>query len=273
MATSPLDLPSFPPANPWEVYVVFVLWLPFVFRLFILAKPMRQVINKLSPHAGWAVKQLRTLPVKGMGLLVFNEVFAFMIPPMLVFGLRMFIDPVGYQSWGEVGNVAGALFLMALAFWVVVDIFRVARVRRMLHAVLKQDVSRLRKVADRGLKARAWLRKVSGREKNKPVTKNEVNTKGKEVAKNSLMVWAGRAMVARKFTPAGLVSSVAMGAAIEVGKIGAGKFSDVIDKKLQQEFEERTNTQSKTLLVLFMRDMVMGIFPLLVLGFVPWLLG
>ena len=80
-------------------------------------------------------------------------------------------------------------------------------------------------------------------------------------------------MVARKFTPAGLVSSVAMGAAIEVGKIGAGKFSDVIDKKLQQEFEERTNTQSKTLVVLFLRDMVMGIFPLLVLGIVPWLLG
>ena len=45
MATSPLDLPSFPPANPWEVYVVFVLWLPLMFRLFILAKPMRQVIN------------------------------------------------------------------------------------------------------------------------------------------------------------------------------------------------------------------------------------
>ena len=73
--------------------------------------------------------------------------------------------------------------------------YRVARVRRMLSAVLKQDVNKLRKVADAGLKARAWLRRVSGREKNKPVTKEEVNESGKEVVKNSLKVWAGRAML------------------------------------------------------------------------------
>jgi hypothetical protein len=153
------------------------------------------------------------------------------------------------------------------------DFFRVARVRRMLSAVLRQDVTKLRKVADAGLRARAWLRKVSGREKNKPVTKTEVNETGKEVAKNSLKVWAGRVLLTRKLTPAGLLSSVAMGAAIEVGRIGAGKFSDVVDKKLQKEFEERTNTQSKTLILLFIRDMAMGIFPLFVLAAVPWLTG
>ena len=65
---------------------------------------------------------------------------------------------------------------------------------------------------------------------------------------------------------------MALGAAVEVGKIGAGKFSDVVDK-LQKEFEERTNTQSKTLVLLFIRDMAMGIFPLVVLALVPWLVG
>ena len=50
---------------------------------------------------GWAVKQLRTLPVKGMGLLVFNEIFAFLMPPLLVLLLRMFIDPIGWQTWSE----------------------------------------------------------------------------------------------------------------------------------------------------------------------------
>ena len=253
--------------------MLFILWLPFVIRLLILAKPMRQVINKLSPHAGWAIKQLRTLPVKGMGLLVFNEIFAFLMPPLLVLLLRMFIDPIGWQTWSEVTNTGGALLMLALFFWIVVDLFRVARVRRMLTAVLRQDVKKLRKVADAGLKARAWLRKISGRKKDKPVTKKEINDTGKEVAKNSLKVWAGRMLLARKFTPAGLVSSVALGAAVEVGKIGAGKFSDVVDKKLQKEFEERTNTQSKTLVLLFIRDMAMGIFPLVVLAFVPWLLG
>ena len=251
MAASPIQLPAFPPAGPWDAYVLFILWLPFIIRLLFLAKPMRAVINKLSPHAGWAMKQLRTLPVKGMGLLVFNEIFAFLIPPLLVFGLRMFIDPIGWQSWSEVTNLGGTLLLMSLFFWIAMDFYRVSRVRRMLSAVLRQDVTKLRKVADAGLRARAWLRKVSGREKNKPVTKDEVNESGKIVVKNSLKVWAGRALLTRKLTPAGLLSSVAMGAALEVGRIGAGKFSDVVDKKLQQEFEERTNTQSKSLVLLF----------------------
>ena len=50
MAASPLQLPAFPPAGLWDAYVLFILWLPFIIRLLILAKPMRQVINKLSPH-------------------------------------------------------------------------------------------------------------------------------------------------------------------------------------------------------------------------------
>ena len=49
-----------------------------------------------------------TLPVKrainGVKL-VFNEIFAFLIPPMLVLGLRLFIDPIGWQSWSEVTNL------------------------------------------------------------------------------------------------------------------------------------------------------------------------
>ena len=51
MAASPLQLPAFPPAGPWDAYVLFILWLPFVIRLVILAKPMRQVINKLVARA------------------------------------------------------------------------------------------------------------------------------------------------------------------------------------------------------------------------------
>ena len=41
-----------------------------------------------------------------MGLLVFNEIFAFLMPPLLVLLLRMFIDPIGWQTWSEV--IAGA---------------------------------------------------------------------------------------------------------------------------------------------------------------------
>ena len=181
--------------------MVFILWLPSSSACSSSPNRCVKVINKLSPHAGWAVKQLRTLPVKGMGLLVFNEIFAFLMPPLLVLLLRMFIDPIGWQTWSEVTNTGAALLMLALFLWVVVDLFRVARVRRMLTAVLRQDVNKLRKVADAGLKARAWLRKFSGRKKDKPVTKKELNDTGKEVAKNSLKVWAGRMLAGSQAHP------------------------------------------------------------------------
>ena len=53
---------------------------------------------------------------QGMGLLVFNEIFAFLMPPLLVLLLRMFIDPIGWQTWSEVTNTGGALLMLALFF-------------------------------------------------------------------------------------------------------------------------------------------------------------
>ena len=32
--------------------MLFILWLPFIIRLLILAKPMRQIIDVPSPDAG-----------------------------------------------------------------------------------------------------------------------------------------------------------------------------------------------------------------------------
>ena len=115
-----------------------------------------------------------------MGLLVFNEIFAFLMPPLLVLLLRMFIDPIGWQTWSEVTNTGGALLMLALFFWVVADLFRVARVRRMLTAVLRQDVNKLRKVADAGLRARKWLRKISGREKTSRSPRKRSTTPAKK---------------------------------------------------------------------------------------------
>jgi len=106
------------------------------------------------------------------------------------------------------------------------------------------------------------------------VTKAEVNETGKEVAKNSLKVWAGRMFfLARKFTPAGLVSSVAMGAAIEVPAVSGLENSPTWwTRNCRQEFEERTNTQSKTLISVVHPRHGDGHLPaLLFWPLVPWL--
>ena len=262
----PLALPEFPPDGPWSAYVLFIIWMPLLLRILFLVLPFRKAIKKLAPHTGWALKQLRELPVRGFGILALNEILAFIIPPFVVFMIRLLLDPIGWQSWEEVPILGIALLSMLVVVWITLDLFRIFRVRRMLKAIDRYDVDKLRKIADAGLGVRGWLRKFAGKEdKNKPEpTKNRL-------AKRSAKIWAGRALMAGRLTPQGLLGSLAIGAAIEAAKTGAGKISNRIDKKMQEEFDKIAKVSSKTLLNLLFRDFAMGILPLLALGILPLL--
>ena len=73
-------------------------------------------------------------------------------------------------------------------------------------------------------------------------------------AKKSLKIWAGRAV----------------GAAIEAARAGAGKVSDIIDEKMQEEFDKVAKTSTKTLLsLLFLRDLGMAASPLVAFAILP----
>ncbi len=260
MSSDPISLPSFPPAGPWEAYITFIIWMPLLVRFLLLTKPFSAFIKKFAPHRKWAFQKLKELPIKGFTLLVINEIFAFLIPPLLVFILRLFLNPFGWQDWNEVTLLGYILLIIGLTIWVIADVYRVLRIRRMVKAVLKHDINKLRKVADAGFGIRRWLRKVSGKE-----SKATEESSSTAIAKRSGKVWLGRIIAARKITPAGLLSSVAMSAAIEAGKVGAGKISDSIDAKLQKEFDQIANTKTTTLLWLFLRDLAMGIIPIVYL--------
>jgi hypothetical protein len=273
MAT-PLQFPDIPPSGPWDGYVLVVIWLPMVLRLFLLVVPFRRAISQLAPHSGWALKQMRELPVKGFGILAMNEILAFSIPPLLVYLVRMTSDPLGWQEWSEVSDTGFAMLTLFLFVWIFFDLLRISRVRRMMKAVEKRDIAKLRKVADAGLGIRRWLTKFSGKE-NKTDEENQTSLKetSKSVAKNSLAVWGARVLAVRKLTPQGLLTGLAIGAAVEVAKAGAGKITDSVDKKMQEEFDKIAEVNTLTLLKLLLRDLAMGILPLFLLAYLPVLLG
>ncbi len=262
----PLQLPEIPPAGPWSAYVLVVIWLPLLLRVLFLLFPFRRAIARLAPHAGWAFKALRELPIRGIGLLVTNEIIAFTIPPLVVFTLRAFFDPIGWQSWSEVPTLGFFVLLVFVSMWLVLDFLRIARVRRMLKAIEKHDIERMQKLADAGLKTRKWLRRFSGRDKK---GKTEAHDAGSSIAKSSARRWGRRVLLTRKITPAGLLGSVALSASVELAKSGAGKLSDAVDSRLQKEFDTIAQTNTKTLMVLLLRDLLMGVVPVLALAALP----
>lgn len=264
----PLGLVEIPPNNVWELYIWF-LFIPGILRALLLAKPFLSVTKQLAPHGGWVLRRLKELPVRGYTLLAMNEILAFTLPIIVVLLFRLWTDPLGWSSWSE-SNWFGLILLFCFAsLWLLLDFYRIMRVRRMLNTIQKQNIDRLKTMADTGFKLREWLRKFARKDKKEDVQDEAVTT---AVAKTSLKTWGLMALKARKFTPAGLVGAVATGAAIELTRRGAGVVSDKIDDKMQEEFEKISVANSKTLLQLFLRDFAMGIAPLLALWLIPLLL-
>ena len=112
MSVKAIGFPEIPPAGPWDSYVLVIIWLPLVMRILLLLAPFRKAISKLAPHTGWALKQLKNLPIRGFGLLALNEILAFMIPPILVLLVRFWSDPIGWQKWSDVSNLGGSILLL-----------------------------------------------------------------------------------------------------------------------------------------------------------------
>ncbi len=259
----PLSLISIPPENVWDAYILF-LFVPMIMRTLLLINPFIKVTKQLVPHGGWALKRLKDLPIRGYGLLAFNEVLAFFVPMLVVFIFRISSDPLGWSNWENTNWFGMIIIILFTSIWIFLDLLRIFRVKGMLDAIEKKNIERLRKIADAGFGVRGFLRKFS--RKNEEESEEELGT---SIAKNSLKTWGLLAFKARKFTPGGLLTSVATGAAIEVARKGAGKVSDIIDEKMQKEFEKFSAANSKTLMILFLRDLAMGVAPLVILWVAP----
>ncbi len=267
----PLQLPEIPPDGPWSAYVLVIIWLPLLLRIMFLLFPFRRALARLVPHTKWALKALRELPIRGIGLLVANEIIAFTIPPLVVLTLRFFFDPVGWRSWSEVPPTGLAFLALLVLIWLMLDFLRIARVRRMLKAIEKHDIEKMQKLADAGIKTRKWLRRFSGQDKKKKNT-NSAEDAGTALASSSAKRWGRRILLTRRITPAGLLGSVALSASVQLAKTGAGKLSDAVDNRLQKEFDNIAQTNTKTLLVLLIRDLLMGVLPILALATLPMVL-
>lgn len=258
-----ISMPVFPPENVWDLYILF-LFVPFLLRFLFLTRPFYRVTKQLVPHGKWFFKQIRELPIKGLGIIAFNEVMAFSIPIFLVLVLRTFSGGLGWESWDETPILGLAFLIFLTLLWLTFDMFRIFRVRRMLLAIEKQNISKLRKYADAGLGVRSWLKKFS--------KKDETDAEKAKRTGSSVGKKVGKLMLLRKLTPAGLATAVATGAAIEAARLGAGKVTDIIDEKMQQEFNKIAESNTDTLLVLLLRDFVMGLAPLVALWLIPIIL-
>jgi hypothetical protein len=252
-----LSFPDFPPAGPWQAYVWYIVFLPFLFRVILVTRPLYRVIRTLAPHGGWALRQVRDLPIKGIPLLIINEVISFVLPPLLALTVRLVVDPFGWQDWSEVHAVGLALLLIAFLSWIYLDLQRVFRVRRILQGFLNHDIDKLRRRAGLALGLRDWLKRFG----------SDPGTQGKSPVAAALR----GANVGRFFKRP--ILGALLGLGVKAARHGAAVLVDRVDKVITERFEQAISEYNQNLRMILLRDALMSASPLLVLTLLPRIAG
>ena len=251
-----LSFPDFPPAGPWQAYLWYIVFLPFFFRVLLVTRPLYRVVRILAPHGGWALRQVRDLPINGIPLLITNEVISFVLPPLLAFTVRLVVNPFGWQNWSEVNALGLLLLFIAFVGWICLDLQRVLRVRRILQGFLSHDVEKLRRRAGMALGLRSWLRRFGGEPGQ------------------------GQSTVAAAFKGVGVgrlfkrpVLGALLGLGVKAARQGAAALVDRVDKVIAERFEQAVSEYNQNLRLILLRDICMSASPLLVLTLLPRVTG
>jgi hypothetical protein len=251
-----LSFPDFPPTGPWQAYLWYIVFLPFVFRVLLVTRPLYLVVRVMAPHGGWAIRQVRDLPIKGIPLLITNEVLSFVLPPLLAFTVRLVVDPFGWQHWSEVNALGLLLLLIAFVAWIFLDLKRVLRARRILQGFLTHDIDKLRRHAGLALGLRSWLKRFS----DEPGDKQSM---------------AGAALKGAgfgRFFKRPLLGAL-LGVGVKAARQGAAALVDKVDRVIVERFEQAVSEYNQNLRIILLRDICMSASPLLVLVLLPSVTG
>ena len=273
-----------PPAGPWELYATYLIFIPFILRVIILGRPVYRAVHHLAPHAGWAVKKVRQIEVKGFHYIILNEIFALVFPVALVIMVRLeFKSGVGWSNWSEVSTAGGLLLILALLLWITFDAIRLMPARRLFLLAGERDMKKVKLAIDSIFAARGALAWFSG-SKSLAATASSDGQEDDEVLENALegsdlddeSEIAETPSRSFKSTAKALLGQAA-GKVLEVAKAGvqsmADKGKNLIDNQIKKQVNTLIEDMSKRKVPNLLRDIGMAVGPIIALWGIPHLIA
>jgi hypothetical protein len=243
-------VPSIPPASAYEAYLLLLV-IPFVFRLVMVVPPLFEIFSKFGGDAKWFWTRIRQIRIKGLAMLIVNEIVALILPVILAIYARNRFDPVGWPDWNATPST-GIIILFAFGgLWLWADLLRVARTRRLLRAVGEKNRYIAKAAVQVAAKARGaldYLRLLSPLD----IMEGRVDPQEEQPEEAPLMR-LGRMVKDRAIMAAETVTEVIRGKAEET--------SELIDSRIEDEVQ----SHARTSLFLLMRDILMSLAPIAVL--------
>jgi len=254
-------LPSVPPVSPFEAYTIIIV-LPFLMRLIFVAPPLLDLSHKLMPkddrgkHARWVLDRIKRLNAERFWLIVLNELLAIILPGAIALAARIYIGPIGWESW-EIPFLGLTLLFLAGLVWVAFDFTRVARTRSDVRRLATVDIDNAKQAVDTAVTGRDLLKSLRNFSIPRP--------------------WKGEPRPEEEqgdYSVFGAVSSVLdMGAdvldlALDQVRVPAGDAVDRIDSEIQSRIQERVQASKRSMVI----GTMFAVFPLVVLLGLPRLL-
>lgn len=254
-------LPSVPPVSPFEAYTIIIV-LPFLMRLIFVAPPLLDLSHKLLPkddrtkHARWAIDRIKRLNAERFWLIVLNELLAVLLPGAIALGARIYLGPIGWESW-EIPFLGLTLLTLAGMVWIGYDFTRVSRTRRDVRNLAKVDIDTAKQAVDTAVTGRDLLKSVRGLSIPRP-WRGEPEEGGEQEESKGFSVFGAVSSVLD-------VGADILDMALDEVRIPAGDAVDRIDSEIQSRIQERVQASKRSMVV----GTLFAFFPLVVLLGLP----
>lgn len=254
-------LPSVPPVSPFEAYTIIIV-LPFLMRLIFVAPPLLDLSHKLLPkddrtkHARWAIDRIKRLNAERFWLIVLNELLAVLLPGAIALGARIYLGPIGWESW-EIPFLGLTLLTLAGMVWIGYDFTRVSRTRRDVRNLAKVDIDTAKQAVDTAVTGRDLLKSVRGLSIPRP-WRGEPEGGGEQEGSKGFSVFGAVSSVLD-------VGADILDMALDEVRIPAGEAVDRIDSEIQSRIQERVQASKRSMVV----GTLFAVFPLVVLLGLP----
>jgi len=225
--------------------------------MVMIVPPLVDLIQKFGGDAKWYWSRIRDLRIKGLGLLLLNEILALLLPFILAFYARTVFDPLGWPDWDAVPTTAIWVLIIVAVLWLWADLLRVARTRRLLRSVSERNRYIAKATVQMAASTRGmvdWLRMFSPLDRHSDVRAAED-------------VLEGRAGPPPESTAQKVIRQVkdqALIAAEAIAEVVRGK-AEKVNENIDAKIDQGVRSHAKTSLNLLLRDIAMSLAPIAVL--------
>ena len=245
---------SAPPADAWAFYLYIVI-VGFIIRYFLVMRPTIELIRRYNPEIRSIIRALLSIKnafgLKGIESFLAREVGTLLLPGLAALTIRILLGNPTNVDWTDM-----RMYLMAgfAVLWIVAEIYRSMSTRRKVKQLI--DMNLPPSVVKNGLGALRWTRSALGAVAMMDITE-EPEENAVDVVKNHAKSLFKNPLKLNPFHTAKAAVKTVGAAARDIASLAVDK----VDSQAQKIVDQ----QIKFDLQGFVVDMVMSIFPLVVI--------